>query len=249
MELRNHEASLKEANFHLKSGWVWRNIWGMVEFSDKKHLQGEHRACSNTADAASLCASHFWKWDRGTWFKKRLPSRCLLSRDKLLIPASCQEIRFMGHCLSPVTGQPHLLLLVWQARAPQREGDWSMTWPCLLCHMCPPFGLHHLAANLTSWLMITFFPPGLQWSLAGDFLTLSIAQGVSRPKSILVLSSENKTRQSLPLPSPRLSEGHGSPAEFNFPLSTTPATAQQDLVCKSLTQQAGESPVPRLKGI
>lgn len=95
----------------------------------------------------------------------------------------------------------------------------------------------------------TFFPPGLQWSLVGDFLTLSVAQGVSRPKSILALSSENKTRQNLPLTDPRLSEGHGSPAEFNPPLSTTPATAQQSLVYKSLTQQAGDSPVPRLKGV
>lgn len=36
------------------------------------------------------------------------------------------------------------------------------------------------------------------------------------------------------MPAPRLSEGHGSPAEFNPPLSTTPATAQQALLCNKL---------------
>lgn len=48
----------------------------------------------------------------GTWLKKELPSRCLLSKDKGLIPGSCQESQFMGPCQPPVTGHSHLLLLV-----------------------------------------------------------------------------------------------------------------------------------------
>lgn len=84
----------------------------MVEFSDEMHLRGKHRAGPNTSDAASLCASPFQKGDRGIWFMKELPMRCLLSRDKGLTAASCQELQFMGHCPPPVTGHSHLLPLV-----------------------------------------------------------------------------------------------------------------------------------------